>query len=53
MSPSATPRSNRGLAKFGRLLGMATVLGGTAALLLIGAPADAAVIRHVFKSTGI
>ena len=52
MSRFALPQ-NPTLAKVGRLVGMATVLGGTAALLLIGAPADAAAIRHMFRSTGI
>ena len=48
MSKSPTPRQAPSIAKLGRLAGMAAVLGGTAALLLIGAPADAAALRHFF-----
>jgi len=53
MSRFALPRQTPTLTKVGRLVGMATVLGGTAALLLVGAPADAATFHHMFKSTGI
>jgi hypothetical protein len=49
MSKFALPLQSPKFAKVGRLVGLATVLGGTAALLLIGAPADAAALRHVFS----
>ena len=49
MSKFALPRQSPKLAKVGRLVGMATVLGGTAALLLIGAPADAASFRYWYS----
>ena len=53
MSRFALARRTPAVAKAGRLVGMATVLGGTAALLLIGAPADAAAFSFVINSTGI
>lgn len=53
MSKFALPRQSSKFAKVSRVVGMATVLGATAALLLIGAPADAASLRHLLRSTGI
>lgn len=46
-------RKNPVISKVSRIAGAAAILGTTAALLFVGAPADASVVQQQLFSTGI